>query len=400
MSGSALSGIAFAFVWFAAISLGLVALAAIERRARVPQADERPGFGPRRAPWGGGLEHPPSRSMLARALAGGARLVRSRTRVSDRATGLRVSARAVACFALASGLALVPFGAGIPGPYAGRALVVADLHHGLVALILFASLAALAEVAIGLSDSSVFARLACVRLAGRVLASMATLALVCAPIALAAGSLRLHVIALAQQGPFRPLEALWRLFGAHPTGPLEPLVGLVRLPAWFVFRQPITALLFVVVMGLLTRRPLALDALGGSVRLSAFGHDDDPGELYWSRTAERLAALLFAALFVALFLGGGALPLVPTSTLVAPLAPFFGEGLPAIVAGAIELGVFLTKWVVVLVLVARVAGAMPALRDDQWIRLVTRRWMPLAWANLLLVAAVALASGALREGGA
>lgn len=393
-----MSGIALAFVWFGAISLGLVASAAIERRARIARTDGRPGFEPRRALWGGGLEHPPSRSMLARALAGGARIVRSRTRVADRAPGLRFAARAIACFALASGLALVPFGAGIPGPYAGRAFVVVDLRHGLVALILFASLAALAEVAVGLSDSSVFARLACVRLAGRVLALMATLALVCAPVALAAGSLRLHAIALAQQGSFAPLAVVARIFGTLPPAPLEPILALLRFPAWFAFRQPITAVLFIAVMGLLTRRPLALDPIGGSVRLSAFGHDDDPGELYWSRTAERLAAVLFAALFVALFLGGGGLPLLPTAWLVAPLVPFYGEGLPALVAGAIELGVFLAKLVVVLALVARIARSMPALRDDQWIRIVTRRWMPLCWANLLLVAAVALATGALREG--
>src|SRR5690606_16486249 len=104
--------------------------------------------------------------------------------------------------------------------------------------------------------------------------------------------------------------------------------------------------------------------------------------------------------FVALFLGAGSLPLLPTGVLVAPLEPFFGDGLPALVAGAIELGVFLAKLVVVLALVARVERSMPALRDDQWIRIATRRWMPLAWANLLLVAAVVLATAAASGEGA
>jgi NADH:ubiquinone oxidoreductase subunit H len=49
------------------------------------------------------------------------------------------------------------------------------------------------------------------------------------------------------------------------------------------------------------------------------------------------------------------------------------------------MGVFLAKSLVVLFLVARVSRSMPALRDDQWIRIVTRRILPLAWANLLLV---------------
>jgi NADH:ubiquinone oxidoreductase subunit H len=338
--------------------------------------------------------------MLARALAGGARIVRSRTVVSERARGLRFAARAVACVALASGLALVPFAGRLGADADALPLVVVDLEHGLVALILFVLLAAIAQVAVGLSESSVFARLACVRLAGRVLVLMATLAIVLAPLALDAGSLRLHAIAMDQQGLFAPFAPLAQLAAVDAAGPAAAFAEALRLPAWFVFRQPLTALLFVPVLGLLTRRPLALDPVGGSVRLSAFGHDDDPGELYWARAEERLAAVLGAALFVALFLGAGAIPYLPSERLVAPLVPLFGVGLPALLASAIELAVFVAKLSLVLALVARAARATPSLRDDQWIRIVTRRMLPLAWANLLLVAALALLAETARRGAA
>ncbi|MBK7952096.1 MAG: NADH-quinone oxidoreductase subunit H [Deltaproteobacteria bacterium] len=393
-------GVALAFVWFAAISLALVGCAAIERKARVSLHADRPGFGPRRALWGGGLEWPPGHSMVARALAGGARIVRARTIVSERARGLRFTARAVACIALASGLALVPFAGRLGSGPDALPLVVVDLEHGLVALILFVLLAAIAQVAVGLSESSVFARLACVRLAGRVLALMATFAVVLAPLALDAGSLRIHAIALDQQALFAPLAPLVGLAGAETTGPAAAFAEALRLPAWFVFRQPLTALLFVPVLGLLTRRPLALDPVGGSVRLSAFGHDDDPGELYWARAEERLAAVLGAALFVALFLGAGAIPYLPSERIVAPLVPLFGVGLPALLAAVIEIGVFVVKLALVLALVARAARATPALRDDQWIRIVTRRMLPLAFSNLLLVAAFSLLAEAARRGAA
>ena len=85
---------------------------------------------------------------------------------------------------------------------------------------------------------------------------------------------------------------------------------------------------------------------------------------------------------------------------MAPLVPFLGEGLPAIAAGVIEMTVFLAKLVLVLVLVARSARSMAALRDDQWIRLSTRRLLPLAWANLLLVFATTQLLDAAGKGAA
>lgn len=377
-------GVVLAFVWFAAISAALVGCALQERRARVVDQRDRPGFEPVRAPWGGGTILPPGHSLVLRSLAAGARIVRARSVVSERMRGLRFAARSVACFALASALALVPFAVGRVGSTAGLPLVVVDLSHGLVATIVLVLLAAMAQIAVGLSESSPFARLACVRLAGRVLALAGILALVLAPLALASDSLRLHAIVLEQQ---RPLV----LFG-------EPaLEGW--LPGWFVLRQPITAALFLLVMGLLTRRPLALDPIGGTVRLSAFGHDDDPAELYWARVEERLATVLFAALFVALFLGAGAIPYLPTERLVAPLVAYFGEGLPALLAGGIELVVFVAKLLLVQAVLARTARTTAALRDDQWIGIATRRALPLAWANLLLVAGLTLLAAA-RRGGA
>lgn len=392
-------GIGLAFAWFAVISAALIVAASIERRQRVPRNRDRPELAPRPALWGGGLEAPPAHSMFARALAGGARIVRARTLVAERSRGLRLAARAVACVALASALALVPFA----GSLAGVPLVVVDLQHGLVALVLFVVLAAMAQVAVGLTESGAFARLACVRLAGRVLALAGTFAIVLAPISLASHTLRLHAIVADQQGSFAPFAVLsaWLAGGASgaESGTVTALLARIHAPAWQLFRQPITALLFVIVLGLLTRRPLAVDPIGGNVRLSAFGHDDDPGELYWARTEERLASVLFAALFVTLFLGAGSIPFLPTAHLSAPLVPFFGEGLPSILGSLAEIGVFFVKLTLTLACVARTSRRMPSLRDDQWIRIVTRRILPLGWANLLLVAGVVLWLDATQKGG-
>lgn len=224
-------GFVLAFVWFGAISLALVALARVERRARVEGDADRVELAPPRALWGGGIERPPGHSMLARSLSGGARLVRAGTRIGERARGLRFAARAVSCVALASALALIPFASSLGGRPGDPPLVVVDLAHGLVALLLFVLLAAMAQVAVGLSEASPFARLACVRLAGRVLATLAVFALVLAPLALAADSLRLHAIVMEQQASFTPFASLSPALGLEEGG-LTRALERIPLPAW------------------------------------------------------------------------------------------------------------------------------------------------------------------------
>jgi len=64
------------------------------------------------------------------------------------------------------------------------------------------------------------------------------------------------------------------------------------------------------------------------------------------------------------------------------------------------LGSFVMKMLVVLAFSARLARIMASARDDRALRLATRRLMPLAWANLLLVAALSLWFERLAAGGA
>ena len=78
-------GVGLATVWFAAIAVALIGCAVIERRSRLSPGRDRPELALRRALWGGGLLVPPSYSITVRGLAGGARIVRARTVVSERA---------------------------------------------------------------------------------------------------------------------------------------------------------------------------------------------------------------------------------------------------------------------------------------------------------------------------
>ena len=377
-------GVGMAVVWFAIVSLALFGCAVIERRGRLANLRNRPEWHPPRAVWGFDPEPPPVTYSIARAMAGAARLVRSRTVVGDRTNSQRVLGRAVSCLALASALSLVPFAGTWGGASDGTVLVVVDLRHGLVALIFLVLLMAMGQVAMGLSEHSVWSRLGSVRVASRSLGGIGLFVLVLAPLAIETGSLRLHEIVFAQQAPFAPFSWL------PGSGEVFEVARSWHWPGWNLFSQPLTALLFVPALAGLTRRPWVQDATAGSVSTSGFGLDSDPTDLYWGRLDIRLSKILAASLFVSLFLGAGAIPFVSPAAVVDLFEPFVGFELPALLGVMLQIGVFIAKLMVVLVLASMLRRSIAIPREDQWVDLVTFRLLPLAWANLLLMSAMTL----------
>jgi len=91
---------------------------------------------------------------------------------------------------------------------------------------------------------------------------------------------------------------------------------------------------------------------------------------------------------VALSLGAGEIPYLDSQRIVASLEPFAGQRLPALAGVALGSAVFLLKTVLVLAVAARLRAATALPRDDQMLAMTMRRLVPLAWANLLLLAAL------------
>jgi NADH-quinone oxidoreductase subunit H len=390
-----LSGFVLAIVWFGVVSIALCCVALAERRARVVVRGDRPELLPPRREWGFDLDEPPGAFLLARAVAGGARLVRVGAAVTDQSQGLLVVARGVSCIALASALALVPFASPLGGTRDGLALVVFDLRYGLLALVFFVFLAGMAQVGVGLAHRSIWSRLGSVRVASRMLGGIGFLMLALTPLAIETGSLRLADLVLHQQQTFTPF--VWLAATVSPG--LEEGLSKLSFPQWNVLTQPITALLFIPAMGFLTRRPVADDPVAGGFATSGFGFDADPMELYWGRVESRLALILFASVFVALFLGAGQIPYLDSAAVTARLAEFVGPVLPSVLVATVEVHVFFVKLLIVLGLLMRIRRVTARLREDQWLRVVTRRLLPIAWANLLLTAAIVLLSDSLRGAG-
>jgi len=401
-------GVGMAILWAGLVLLALVACAVLERRGRLADSARRGLWLAPRADWGFDAERPPVVSLVARGLASAARMVRSRTQVLDQSAWLRGIGRLISCVALASGLALIPFAGTWGGGAQGRPLIVADLGHGLIAIVFLLLLMGFAQVGIGLADRSPWSRLGSVGLASQTLAGLGLFILVVAPLAVtsvsevsnslesvvmaspsqptAPASFRLQNIVAAQTSTFSPLFWLPEVL----QGQAFDWIRELRWPRWNIFVQPLTALLFWLALHGLTRRPLLANATTGSIGLAGFGLDDDPIDLYWSRLEARLARVFAAALFVSLFLGAGAIPFLRIGDLVDSLVPHVGFSLPAFLALGMGVGVFFGKLVFVLIADGMLRRSMANLRDDQRTRLVAFRLLPLAWANLLLVSAASL----------
>jgi len=261
-----------------------------------------------------------------------------------------------------------------------------DLHQGLAAIGFLLLLTSFSRIAVGLSERNTWARIGSARQASRSIAALALLTLVLAPLAIGSGSFRLHDIVLGQQLPIAPVA--W-LFEASDSALFEALRAW-PIPAWNVLTQPLTAMLFVPSMVLLLGSPQIDDPGTGATFVAGLGLDADPIDGYWSRLDARLSLVLIAALFVTLFLGAGSIPFFDATRFVSRLVPFVGETLPMLLVAGIHIGAFLAKVVLIFAAASRIRRVAAVTRVDRALRLVTRRLLPLAWANLLLVAATTL----------
>ncbi|MBJ19063.1 MAG: hypothetical protein GY910_09405 [bacterium] len=381
-----MSALTLMIAWLASVSVTLIGCALFERNARLVARPGRPELNPPRALWGGQPERPPAHAMSARALAGFARIVRRPLRVADHRPGLRLLGRLGTCFSLAFVLAMLPFFGTWGGGPMDAPLLLLDLRHGLSAIGFLLLLTSFARIAVGLSERNAWSRIGSAGQASRSIAALALLILVLAPLVVASGSLRLHDIVLGQQLPIAPIGWLLETF----DGPFFQILRAWPIPAWNVFTQPLTAILFVPAMALLLGSPRIDDPTRGSLAAAGVGLDAAPMDLYWSRLDARLSFALAAGLFVTLFLGAGSIPFLEPEEFVSGLAPFLGEVLPKLMVLGLHLVTFLAKSLCVLAAVARLKRVAAVGRVDRALRLATRRLLPLAWANLLLVAASTL----------
>jgi NADH dehydrogenase subunit H (EC 1.6.5.3) len=239
-------------------------------------------------------------------------------------------------FSALLGFAVIPMGSGVH---------LADPETGLVFAFAAASIASVGLIMLGYASNNKFSLLGGLRAVAANIAYEIPLIIVAASVVLFTGSLQMSEI-VAQQ-----------------AAPLLTVAG-VTIPQWFIFVNPFAFVLFVV-------------ANIAEVGRNPFDIPEAPTEIvagYQTEYSSVYFVLIYLGEFIHIFLGGA---IIATLFLGGPAGPV----LPGIVWFLIKIWAFFlfTQW-------AR--SAIPRLRVDQFLDIGWKGLLVLAFANLVLTAAI------------
>jgi NADH-quinone oxidoreductase subunit H len=245
---------------------------------------------------------------------------------------------------------VIPFGP--PLELGGRThnLMVSEAETGVLLLLALASLGVYSLVAAGYASNNKYSLLGALRASAQMISYELALTLSVVAALLPSGSLRLDQVVADQQG-------LWFHF----------------LPRWNVFPQAAGFLVFVVAVFAETNR-LPFDLPEAESELVA-GHLTEYGAMRWAMffMGEYMAMAALAALGATLYFGGWSLPGLDFGGLAGALLAL------AVLTGKIAIAMAVFVWV---------RWSLPRFRYDQLMRLGWKVLLPLALANLMLVAAL------------
>ena len=266
-------------------------------------------------------------------------------------------------------LAVVPFGSTLGNP--NNKMVIADLNVGILYTFGIISLAVYGIVIAGYAANSKYPFLGGIRSSAQMISYELSLGMSVVPLfMLMADPAFDRVIAAATNG--------WREFLAGSSS-----LNLNRLVAyqsgsifdWLVFKQPIAFVLFLVSSFAETNR-LPFDLPEAETELVG-GYHTECGSMKFGLffLGEYAAMIAGSGLIVTLFLGGWTFPV---GGLNAPAT--------SLSIGLAQIGVFLGKTAVLLLLMIWIRWMWPRFRFDQLMGLGWKRFIPLALANIFITA--------------
>ncbi len=243
-------------------------------------------------------------------------------------------------------IAMIPFGSQL-----GReSMVIADLNVGILYTFGIVSLGVYGIVLAGYAANSKYPFLGGIRSSAQMISYEIAMGLSVVPLFLLVGSLNLSDVITYQSGSF-----------LH----------------WLIVQQPVAFVIFLAAMFAETNR-LPFD-LPESEQELAGGYNVEYSSIKFALffMAEYAALTAASAMMVTLFLGGWTLP-------------FAGLDKPAetIGTGILHIFIFLAKMVFVEFMVIWVRWMWPRFRYDQLMDLGWRRFVPLAFANIVVTAVV------------
>ncbi len=231
----------------------------------------------------------------------------------------------------------------------------AQLDVGILFVLAFTSLGVYGIAFGGWASNSKFPLLAALRSSAQMISYEVAMGLAVVAVVMTAGSVDLREIVMAQQ-------PAW--FGV--------------IPQWFIFKQPIAALLFLVAAFAENNR-LPFDLPEAESELVGGYHTEYSGMKFaMFFLGEYVAMITMSAVFVSLFLGGWGLP-----GLIDPAATSVGSAL-------LSFAVFMTKVAAMLFFYLWVRWTLPRFRYDQLMKLGWKVLIPLALFNVLATGVVGI----------
>jgi NADH-quinone oxidoreductase subunit H len=292
--------------------------------------------------------------------------------------------------------ALCPFIAAVPAlisfaviPYGGTYeawgvtwnLCVADLDYGVLYIFAIASVATYGTVLAGWAGNSNWGILGSLRASAQMLSYEVAMGVSVIGIFMIFSSVRLTEIGLAQQETFRLLGFLGHFGWVEPSA---PWLGLITVPMWGIFLQPLSFFIFLTAMMAENKRP-PFDLPEAENEIVAGYFTEYSGMkfgLYF--LAEWIEVVVIAGLMTALFLGGWSLPWISDAQLITLLTMLAGPDIANLIAMGIHVGVFLLKVVLMIFFQMLIRWSMPRFRYDHIMNLGWKILLPLSLANILL----------------
>ena len=280
-------------------------------------------------------------------------------------------------------LAVLPFGSSL----FGIPMVIADVNIGVLYVFAVSSLGVYGIVLAGWASNSKYPFLGGIRSSSQMISYELALGLSVIPVFMVCGTLSLPEIVLWQREngwmvfPIWAKGLTWDLILSGDIGAIAQTFtagfSLQRILLWVP--MIISFVIFLIAMFAETNRA-PFDLPEAEQELVGGYHTEYSGmgfALFF--LGEYAAMIAGSGVIVTLFLGGWSFPLIPDGSL---------PGIPGVLAGLVNIGVFFAKIIALLVLFIWVRWTVPRFRYDQLMKLGWYVFFELALVNIFIAAFV------------
>ena len=285
--------------------------------------------------------------------------------------------------------AVIPFGGVYSFGDRVVSLVVADIDWGILYIFAIGSVATYGTVIAGWASNNNWALLGSLRASAQMISYEVTMGLSLVGAIMCFGTFSLAEMAIAQDTSFRIFGFLELLGLSDDIGWL----GVLQLPKWGVFLQPLGFVMFLTCIMAENKRP-PFDVPEGESELIAGYHLEYSGMRFGLfYMSEFIEVVVIAGLMTALFLGGWAIPYLSQETVIGAVSSVFGLGFATGLCMILHVLTFFLKVIVMIYLQMAIRWTMPRFRYDQVMDLCWKIILPLSLANIFVTGLVLLLVG-------